>query len=205
MIRYIYEIKNKNNGKTYIGQHSQRTREKEDTYMGSGKLLKEAYAKEGIENFEKNILVKGEFSKQEINALEKEYIRKYKARGGAEYNKRVSSIGGDTSSFIDYEIVGKSLREGYKLHPERGERCRQRCFKNIENGTYKLGARFGKDNGMYGRKHSLETREKLRETHIGEQNSQWGKHWYTNGEYDVSSYTCPEGFRRGRVLRRKED
>jgi hypothetical protein len=50
----VYQIKNKVNGKLYIGVH--RTPSIEDGYMGSGKYLKRAIKKYGIENFEKTYL-----------------------------------------------------------------------------------------------------------------------------------------------------
>ena len=51
---YIYKITNNINGKIYVGQHKSSTVDKK--YWGSGKLIKYAILKEGIQNFTREIL-----------------------------------------------------------------------------------------------------------------------------------------------------
>jgi hypothetical protein len=71
MFYYLYEIKNTLNGKIYVGVH--KTKNMNDGYMGSGKILLAAIQKYGIENFTKTVL--GEFSNSdEMYLREKEIV-----------------------------------------------------------------------------------------------------------------------------------
>ena len=67
MYHLIYKIKNKTNGKIYIGKHS--TEDPKDKYMGSGTMIKKAIEEEGIDKFKKTIL---EFCKDEKCQSKKE-------------------------------------------------------------------------------------------------------------------------------------
>lgn len=103
---YIYEIRNKINNKTYIGQRKcpeDKTPET-DSYMGSGSYLKKAKDKYGIENFEKRIVISNIDSKKEIDKLEIEYIKKYREEGKAEYNIADGGTGGNTGEEVNKKI-----------------------------------------------------------------------------------------------------
>lgn len=82
MYGYIYLTTNKINNKKYIGQHCS---EIFDTkYFGSGKKLKSAIKKYGIENFKCEIL-KICFSQEELDEAERYYINIFKAYDNPEY------------------------------------------------------------------------------------------------------------------------
>lgn len=185
-MRYIYCITNLLNGKNYFGQHKlQKGRTlQSDLYYGSGKLIKAAQKKYGLKNFKKEILVSGEFSKEEINRFERCIIACQRICGKAEYNIADGGDGGDLSKFIDYSKINN--KEGYRKRKEAGTQ-----------------AHWKKHDGFAGKHHSEETKKKMsdanKENHKGSKNSQFGTHWYTNGEINIKAKECPEGFRPGRV------
>ena len=82
---YVYRITNLINGKTYVGQHKVIKDEKWLTYMGSGRLVRYAIHKYGIENFSKELLGYAG-SKSDLDILEKSFIEKELAKGHSEYN-----------------------------------------------------------------------------------------------------------------------
>lgn len=164
-IRYIYQITNLVNGKTYFGQRTRSlkyTSSLADMYWGSGVLLKKAKEKYGLENFEKKIIIEGHFSKDQINRFERCIIRIQRFIGKAEYNLADGGDGGDLSQFIDYDS------ETFHRHVSEGVK------KTYANGRKAFGWTF--HNGMKGKHFSDKAKQKMRESHLGERNSQYGKH-----------------------------
>lgn len=199
MKRYIYEVKNNITGETYIGKHTPKLGVK-DTYMGSGVRLKEAQKEYGIENFSKTILIEGDFSEEEIAELEISYIKEYKERGKAEYNISSVSLGGDTSKYIDYDVVSNSLHNLYQNNPQKLQELRERA----KIYSVPPPPMYGEDNGMYGKHHTEEVRKQLSENSKGSKNNQYGKHWYTNGTDNIMAYECPEGYHKGKIPNQKD-
>lgn len=195
-IRYIYCITNLVNGKNYFGQHTMRKgykTELADMYWGSGTLLKRAQKKYGLENFKKEIIISGKFSKEQINRFEKCIIACQRICGKAEYNLADGGDGGDTSRFINYksEVRSKKLSVNSIL-----KKCAEKM--NKANAKNKFDHRT-----FLGRHHSIETKQKIgesnKENHKGSKNPSFGKHWWTNGKENVKAEICPEGFWKGRV------
>lgn len=154
----IYEIINKINGKSYIGQHSS---DKIDEYWGSGKLIKRAIKKYGVENFEKIILEKC-YNKEELNEREKYWIKE-KDTINTGYNLTEGGTGGDTSKFINYSDDWKNKqRDGAKKYWSKlsDEELKERSdkVKGDKNGM------FGKNGYWKGKKIPKEIIEKQLES-----------------------------------------
>ena len=110
---YIYKIINKLNGRWYIGKHNG----KDLNYMGSGKLLKQAQAKYGIENFEK-VIIEEVNSLELLNEREKFWISETNALlDPLSYNLSEGGEGGNLSKFIPYDTIdySKHTMEGTTL------------------------------------------------------------------------------------------
>lgn len=210
-IRYVYRITNLINGKTYVGQHTVKKGRTitSDTYWGSGNLIRAARKKYGKENFKKEILVSGEFTKDEINTFEIEYISKERSIGKAEYNISDGGEGGGTywhnlseekrKYLVEHnKIAGKLGADANmkKTHKERSEASKKGVETRIKNG----GSMRTK--GTTGYKFSEEAKQRMSETHKGSNNGSFGKVWWTNGKENIKSETCPEGFWKGRNMKK---
>lgn len=156
-LRYVYLITNTINLKTYIGKHTKGKNEdiNSKTYMGSGKIIKQAIQKYGIINFSKQILYYACVSQDEILEVERYYITLYKNNGKAEYNILLNS--GKGSSGFKFSIESKikqstSIKAFYLKNPD------------------KIRRRYKEDNGFYRKKHSEKTKQINREKHYYNKN-----------------------------------
>lgn len=146
----VYKVTNQLNGKCYIGKHQ--TLDLDDRYMGSGKLIKRAIAKYGIENFSKEILHVFD-SEAEMNAKEAEIVTEEFCRSS--YNICPGGRGG--FNYINTQILTPELRRKGRVNANkrlkakygsnflsvilknrvRSDATRKLCSKNLTPGNPK--------------------------------------------------------------------
>ena len=166
----IYEIKNKINGKIYIGQHSS---DELESYWGSGKLIKRAIDKYGIENFERTILERCS-TKDELNEREKYWIKEKSSLVNG-YNLTDGGTGGDNSKFIDYsdEWVEKQKQNTKNYWNNLSDEDRNNRSQKVIGEKNPM---FGKNGFWKGKKIPKEIIQKSvdnRRRYVGEQNPNW--------------------------------
>jgi hypothetical protein len=193
----IYKITNLLNGKIYIGSH--KTKEVNDQYMGSGKYLRRSMAKNGIENFKKEILFVFD-NPDEMYAKEAELVNEDFLANENTYNLKVGGFGGfdylnDKTKFNNpahsKEHAKRMSDAGRENHIKAYQRLKQ--DKNWIEKMSKINRqnqilRYSKENPVYGfigKQHTTETKLKISEkskiSQKGERNSQFGTMWITNG------------------------
>ena len=221
MYYLIYQITNKINGKIYIGKH--KTKNKNDDYMGSGTLIKRAIKKHGIDTFQKTVLFECS-SEKEMNQKEVEIVNQEFIDSADTYNL---TCGGHGSwEYINKNklnpgwtyINNNKLNSGsahFKLLIADAEYRKQ--FGNlikegIEQSKIKNPEMFatwhsGYKNGMFGKSHSVEAKQKMSLSAAGTKNHMYNKMYICNDftkECVVIPKTdpIPEGWRKGRIIKK---
>ena len=220
MFHYIYKITNKINNKIYIGAHS--TENLDDGYMGSGKLLKRAQDKYGIENFSKEILEffddKTSMFESEKNIVTEEFLKRSDV-----YNLKLGGEGGwdhlNTKEYLDKKKEASlkgaaAFKTRFENDPDLKEKYRKmgsERFKQLwDNPKYR--EKFLNTKSFLGKTHTPETINKMKESHTrnkhqqGEKNSQFGMMWIHSLDEKVSKRIkktdpIPEGWFKGRKMK----
>ncbi len=210
MFYTIYQITNLLDGKIYIGKHQ--TKKLDDGYMGSGKILKAAVKKYGIENFKKEILYIFN-TEVEMNTKEAELVNEEFVARDDTYNLCFGGHGG----WGYLNSSGKS-NVGWKLNHLRGNTDIARQIGNLGGNAFKekLKDPTAREefSSLMKRKHNnqkgvRETSEvaranislAMKDKQNGPRNSQFGTVWITNGSENrkiKKDLELPEGWFKGR-------
>lgn len=145
MYYMIYETTNLINGKKYRGAHS--CKDLNDGYLGSGKLLKKAIEKYGVQNFERKILIMCD-TLEDMYIQESVYVDVEWVNNSNTYNLKVGGEGG-----WDY-----IQNNGLVWNEERKKRHSEVMKQKRNDGRW--GPKSA-TNGMKGKKHSSRSRVKI--------------------------------------------
>lgn len=209
MYYYIYQITNLVNNKIYVGVH--KTSHLDDGYMGSGKVIRHAIEKHGLENFRKDIL---EFfqNAKDMYAREKEIVTEEFLLREDVYNLRRGGHGG-----FDYINSQEELRREKNLRARtitnRIIASRAGKANQKKNGINQKWLKAGRTSFL-GKKHSDDSKEKMRQTHKankhqqGENNAHFGKIWIYNEKTFESiripkNQAIPNGWIKGRKIKKQ--
>ncbi len=184
-IHYLYKTTCLITGRYYIGMHS--TANLEDGYMGSGKRLRYSLRKYGLENHVKEILEFFE-SRELLIEAEKSSITADMVID----DMCMNMMSGGTGGFVSVEQQKYRSQCASKAFHNRLEN--DKLFKKSWIEKKKISQKLAYDNGRRekkhffnwkGKKHSEETKLKIglnnSEKQMGENNSQFGTLWITNG------------------------
>jgi hypothetical protein len=214
MIKYtVYETTNLVNGKYYIGVH--KTNNVHDEYVGSGRYITRAVAKYGIEKFVKVVLCIYD-TQQEAWDKENQLVEIHRNDPLCMNMRRGGSGGFDwinkeslNNSVDNHVRATEALKEKLK-EPEQQDRLR--IHIKIISGkvdSKKRMARLPEMTAKWtGSHHTEESKKAIREAHLGEKNTFFGRKWMTHLEFgnkavkkeDIETHR-KEGWVFGRILR----
>lgn len=218
MFYTVYKITNKVNGKIYIGVH--KTSDLNDSYMGSGKVIRAAVKKYGIENFNREYLKVFDNPEDMFN-MESDLVNEDFIARDDTYNLKIGGVGGWGHLNTPEELLARASNQG-------NSNWREAMQIGLDLHHYKLQTdieyrhAFGKSisialkesiatNGhcWLSKTHSIETKAKMSEKaklRVGEKNSSFGSMWIMNIETHGSKKIkktdeIPVGWVKGRKIK----
>jgi group I intron endonuclease len=196
---YIYKTTNLKNGKFYVGMHS--TYNLNDSYLGSGTVLRRSIRRNGIENFKIEYL---EFFDNRVDLAnrEKELVNEDLLKDPMCINLRSGGVGGWTIEQQKKNSIKGNAKKDWLWENDKvwAEKMRDSMSKSLK----------GKQVWWIGKNHSEETKQKIgKESSLkqkGENNSQFGTCWITNGTENKKGNKTDRlltGWRFGRTIKNK--
>ena len=187
MYGYIYLITNNITNKQYVGKHKYSKPELDESYITSGTLINKSIEKYGLENFTRELVDIAD-SYEDLNNLEKYYIRFYNCRVPNGYNL---TSGGDGVVDPDEQTRLKMAFWTGKTSSRSSNQKRSETLKKVV--------------------HTKEWVDKIRLANTGKTPSdlciqrnkelKTGSCWYNNGVEEHMFQLCnvPEGYIKGRL------
>ena len=175
---FIYMTRNNVTGKLYIGQHKRTMNPKDindEWYLGSGKILKRAIVKYGLDNFTREIIYECN-SQSELNYMEDIFIQYYNAVDDDNFYNLVAG-----GALVGPKVFNEEQREHMrKPHKPMDDETKKRWVEAHRNRLTNEGREKLRQNAiknLTGYVHSDESRKNISEGHIG------SKSMYKNGIY----------------------
>lgn len=205
MFYTVYKITNNVNGMIYIGSHQ--TKNINDDYFGSGRYIKCAIEKYGLENFVKEILFIFE-NEQEMFKKERELVNEEFINDPKTYNIVLGGQGGFNfinNNSLNYKFTNEDAIKGVKARNE-SDNWRQSLKRRKYDDT-KYDCLRG-ENSPTKRpevRAKISVKRKGVSTGNGSANSQFGTCWITNGKENSKIRTndeIPFGWYKGRTIKK---
>jgi hypothetical protein len=171
----VYKTTNKINNKIYIGFHS--TNDLSDGYLGSGKILKRAIEKYGVENFEKEYIDIFD-NKEDAELLERNIVNKDFVKMKDNYNislgGNVCILYGEDNGFYGKTHTKETLnkiqktRGTYNHTDDTKQLLSDMSIKMWSDDNFKLTM----SEKRKGFKHSDETKDKMSKSSLGKKHNE---------------------------------
>lgn len=156
----VYKITNVVNGKYYIGVHS--TKNPNDSYMGSGKIIKDALKKYGKDSFKKEVLYIFD-TLQDALKKEKELVTEEFVQQKNVYNISLGGgMGGKNINGLTFKGKTHSIETKQKIANASKGRTHNRGKTLTDEHKQKIGAKNAVS--LKGKIKSKEHKQKIRES-----------------------------------------
>ena len=179
---YIYKITNKQNNLSYVGKKQGRF---DETYWGSGELIKPLTKKLGTDNFTR-VIIAHAFNEGDLFKQEKFWIKETNCIWPNGYNLTEGGIGGDTSKAHNKEkckcCFCKGRRGEYKGKKSPrykvvvSNKTRMRMSKKKQEAVKRPEVIENLRNAQLGKKYSNQVNKK--KGRPGKLNHRFGKNYY---------------------------